>query len=416
MTGNGKPEAMYISAPAISVTGGKARISSTIHADGQDKVLWFEIDAAYRDYLSDDVLDAFVTASVLPAIMRGADIHPKGPMSSRLYYYLSNYAIPLLSDYLDKPRVTTLIPAELRTTYDKKGTGVLSGFSGGVDSFSHYYNHSGDRAPPEYLITHFCFNNVGSHGQGTEESDRATFAWRYARLQKFTADENKPFMAVDSNLDGFIGINFEQTYTMRNIVVGQLMQNVIGKLLLASSNTYSQTKITPGMDMSKIEAVLVPLLSTERLECVLSGEQMTRVEKTVQITDMPSTHEYLDVCITSQDAPEGYMNCSVCGKCLRTQLTFDIAGKLKDYGRVFVLERYEMLKNIYLIEILASKASLHREVKEFIKKEKFPVPRTVRLIAFFFPHFIAWWISAYITPRLKNRKRVAQAISRCLSV
>jgi hypothetical protein len=44
------------------------------------------------------------------------------------------------------------------------------------------------------------------------------------------------------------------------------------------------------------------------------------------------------------------------------------------------------------------------------------VPRTVRVIGFFFPHFISWWISAAITPRLANRKRLAEAINRALSV
>ena len=411
-TVNNQPEPMYIDLPVIAVNDGKARISSTIRMDGQDKVLWFEIDAAYRDYLSDDVLDAFVTASLLPAIVRGADIHPKGPMSSRLYYNLSNYALPLLSDYLGKPRVTKLIPAGLRSTYDKKGTGVLSGFSGGVDSFYHYYNHSGDRAPPEFRITHFCFNNVGSHGQETDDLDRKIFDWRYGRLRKFAIDEKKPFIQVDSNLDGFIGLHFEQTFAVRNVAVGQLLQNAMGKLLLASSNVYAETKIEPGMDMSKIEAVLLPMLGTERLDCILAGAQTTRTEKTARIADMPATYEYLDVCITPEDAPEGYMNCSVCGKCLRTQLTLDALGKLKEYGGVFVLERYRMLKNIYLIEIFSSRASLQRDVRNFIRRKKFPVPFTVRVIGFFFPYFMSAWISTYITPWLGRRKQLPTAVRR----
>lgn len=415
MTLSCKPESLYIDLPVITTVGDKARISSTIRMDGQDKVLWFEVSAAYRDFLADDVLDAFVTASVLPAIIRGADICPRGPISSKLYYNLSNYALPLLSDYLGKPRITKLIPSELRTVYDKKGVGVLSGFSGGVDSFSHYYNHSGDRAPPEYCITHLCFNNVGSHGQGTEEFDRRIFNWRYDRLQKFAADEKKPFISVDSNLDGFIGLHFEQTFTLRNIVVGQLLQNAIGKILLASSNVYAETKIKPGMDMSKIEAVLVPLLETERLECILSGAQMSRAEKTVQIGNIPTTYEYLDVCITPKNAPAGYMNCSACGKCLRTQLTLDAAGKLKEYGHVFALERYERLKNLYLIEIMSGNASLQRDARDFIQKQKFPIPRTVRVIGFFFPYFISWWISSHITPYLANHERLAEAINSTLS-
>jgi len=408
-------EPLSIDMPVITSLGDKTRISSIIHIDGKDTVLWFEVDSAYRDYLATDTLDAFVTSSLLPAILRGADIKLNGPMSSKLYYNLTNYAIPLLSHFLNKPAVTKIIPSELRSQYDAKGAGVLSGFSGGVDSFFSYYNHLNDNVPPEYIITHFSYNNVGSHGQDSEEIDRAVFTNRQPQLRKFAEDKQKPFIAVDSNLDKFIGLLFQQSFTVRNIAVAQLLQNVIGKFLGASSNTYPDIGIKPSMYMSKIEAVLIPLLCTERLECIFTGAQATRTEKTVEIANMPSTHDYLDVCINPQDTIEGYTNCSRCCKCLDTMVTLDAAGKLKDYGKVFILERYEMIKNIYLIAIYSGKGSLMHEIRAFIRKRDFPVSRSTRILGFFFPHFLSWSISVYVIPWLVRHEWLAKLVNNALS-
>jgi len=336
-------------------------------------------------------------------------------MSSKLYHNLSNYAIPLLSDYLNKPRETKIIPSELRSHYDTRGTGVLAGFSGGVDSFFNYYHHLGDKVPPEYAITHFAYNNVGSHGQDNEEIDRDIFTRRSQQLRKFTENEKKPFITVDSNLDKFIGLLFQQSFIVRNIAVAQLLQNVIGKFLCASSNTYAETKVKPSLYMSKIETVLVPMFSTERLECSLAGAQATRTDKTVEIANIPSTRDYLDVCINPKDTIEGHVNCSRCCKCLDTMVTLDVAGKLKDYGKVFILERYEMLKNIYLIAIFSSKASLAREIRELIQKNNFYAPRLARFIGFLFPHSLSWSISAYAIPVLARRKWLAKLVNKSLA-
>jgi len=410
-----RPASISISMPVITSQGDKVRISSKIHIDGKDTILWFEVDSAYRDYLATDTLDAFVTASLLPAILCGADIRPEGPMSSKLYHNLTNQAIPLLSYYLNKPRATRIIPSELRARYDRKGTGVLSGFSGGVDSFFQYDHHSGGKVPPEYIITHLSYNNVGSHGQHTEEIDRDIFTNRHQQLRKFAENEKKPFITVDSNLDKFVGLLFQQSFTVRNIAVAQLMQNVIGKYLCASSNTYAETKLEPSTSMSKIESVLIPMLCTERLECIFSGAQATRTNKTVEIANILSTRDYLDVCINPQDTAEGHTNCSRCCKCLDTMVTLDAAGKLKDYSRVFILERYEMLKNIYLIAILSSKASLAREVRKFMLTSNFPVPRSARIIGFLFPNFLSSRIAIDAIPLLVRREWLAKLVNRCLA-
>jgi len=408
-------EPVYVGLPVVSARDGKARISSTIRIDGEDKVLWFEVDAAYADFLAADTLDAFAAAALLPAILRGRDIRLKGPMSSRLYYNISRNLIPIFSDYLGVPRTARIFHDGLLTGPAKKGSGVAAGFSGGIDSLCNYRDHSGDRAPEEFCITHFLFNNIGSHGQVSPEQDRALFLRRYTRLEPLARRENIPLIAVDSNFDEFMKLDFERTHTLRNAVVALLLQNKIGKFIYASSNPFGKTRIALGYDMSPLECVILPMLGTERLDCIPAGAQMTRVEKTERVAEMEISREYLDVCVAAQNAPEGFMNCSCCGKCLRTQLTLEVQGNLGKYEKVFMVERYNMLKNLYLISVMSSKASLLKEVRDLIRQKGYRVSPAVRAISVFYPSCLTWCIPAYLVPHLIRRKRLAAFINKSLA-
>ena len=47
--------------------------------------LWFNVDSAFEEYLTQDVYDAFLVAALFPAMFYGEDIEIKGCVSKRLY-------------------------------------------------------------------------------------------------------------------------------------------------------------------------------------------------------------------------------------------------------------------------------------------------------------------------------------------
>lgn len=407
---------IYIAPASISTKDGKTRISARIRVGNEDKTLWFEVDAAYGQCFADDTLDGFVAASLIPAILRGENIRTGGVMSSRLYYNLTNYLIPILSDYLQVPRLTHIIPAGgLGTAYVRRGTGVAAGFSGGIDSFCNYYDHSGDRAPAEFQLTHLIFNNVGSHGQKEAESDRALFRKRYLRLMSCAALLEKPAISVDSNLDAFIGQTFQLTHTLRNTAVALLMQHEICKFQYSSGYPLAETKLGPDYNMSRLDPVIMPLLSTERLECTAAGGQHTRVEKTRRVAEIPASRVYLDVCVTPQNAPEGYSNCAICWKCIRTATTLKVFGKLEEYHKVFHRGNFNTFENLYLIEVMGGKSPFAGEIRDLIHERKHKIPRSVRIIAKLLPAPIAQQMSIRIIPALIPHRRFAKFVNWCLS-
>lgn len=402
------PEAgiIHLGMPFITTQSGRTRISCVMGAE--DSVLWYEVEEAFTSYLSTDTSDAFLVAALVPAIERGQDIRVSGPISAKLYYNLSNYLIPVLSNYLRRPRKTRIFANFLLSTPLQRGTGVAAGFSGGIDSFCNFYDHSGGRVPQEFALTHFLFNNVGSHGQRGAAEDRAVFSSRHKQLQDCAAALGKPLLAVDSNLDQFFGGKFQLTHTLRNATVALLMQEAFAKFMYSSGYALDETRVGPDYNMSRLDPVILPWLSTERLECIASGGQHTRVDKTARVIDIPASRQYLDVCVTPSNAPAGFSNCGMCWKCVRTAITLKAYGRLGDYGRIFPRAHVDLFENLYLIEVLGGSSPFAREIRELMAKTGYPVPRLVGLIGAVLPSFLAQQMSIRVIPFLIRRTRLAR--------
>lgn len=407
-------EEISIGRPLVSRREGRARLSAPVRMGRRERELWFEVEEAFSRGLAGDVLDAFVVALLAPAILRGADLHARGPISEKLCYNVSNYLIPLLSDFYRKPRATRLVADGLAAGAAGRAPGLALGFSGGIDSFCSYYDHSGDRVPPAYRVTHLLFYNVGSHGLTGGAHD--IFLERYARLRGFARAEGRPLIAVDSNLDPLLGLEFMATATIRNAAAALALQNAFGRYVYSSSYALRETTVKgPPTDIAYLEPLLMPLLGTERLDCIASGGQHSRVEKTLLVAGHPASSAHLDVCVRPQDVPEGAINCSACWKCVRTQLTLKIHGKLGLYGRVFRDEVFRLHENVYLVEALASPAPLAAELRRAIVESGFRVPLPVRLAAALCPGFVARRIGTRLLPHLSRRRRLLSLIDACLS-
>ena len=210
-------------------------------------------------------------------------------------------------------------------------------------------------------------------------------------------------------------MDFRLTHTVRNAVPALLMQKGISKFLYASGYPSDKTRCQPWHDMAVLDPVVLPLLGTENLECISSGGQHTRVDKTAFVSRMEVSRESLDVCVCPQDA-DGSINCSRCWKCLRTALTLSILGKLDDYRRVFDVDVYRRFEKLYLIEVLSSEDWFSVEIADFIKRTKFRVPRAVRVLSIVTPRHSSSRMSRRLIPALVSRDlRIVRLINMILA-
>jgi hypothetical protein len=307
----------------------------------------------------------------------GEDIHVEGVVSERLLHNVSGPLQKLLQTIIPSLHLIEVKPANVYQDQELPASGVATGFSGGIDSYSVLADHYQANTAERFKVTHLLFNNVGSHGSKGEE----LFKKRYEGLLPAAEKLDLPFLMINSNLDTFYGkkVSFQKTHTLRNLSVALLLQKGIGHFLYASTYKYSDIFVGPSYDISYVDTIILPLLSTDRLEATSSGSEYSRVEKTLAVAQIPDSHNFLDVCVNPNNTSD-YTNCSTCWKCLRTLSTLDIAGLLERYSASFDLNRYNNKKSRYFIKLLKSNDTLLLEIAQFAKARNYQFPLPSRVI------------------------------------
>jgi hypothetical protein len=356
---------MKIASPQLISDRQATKITTLVEYSQGQVELWYSVDRQYSEFLTGENLDAFLVGSLILAMREKEDIYIDGIISERLFYNLTNYLIKILTLLIPSLHPINLYPKGLNSSkICQESKGVATGFSGGIDSFCALLDHLGENAPPSYRLTHLILNNVGSHGKGGRE----LFHQRYQRLLKFAEEYQLPLIKIDSNLDEMLQMNFQNTHTTRNISAVLLLQKLLGKYYYASAHQYQDCIITESPDGAVIDPAAIHLFSTETTECISTGCQYSRVEKTMKVAEFEPSYRYLDVCVHAVDRPE---NCSQCWKCARTLLTLEILGKHQLYRNVFDLEKFAEIRESYIESLPQSQSPLSKEVLDLAVKRNY---------------------------------------------
>jgi hypothetical protein len=345
---------MIIDIPIVKEKDNNILVTSSVDKN----LLWFELNKNYKNWITSSS-DPFLIGLILPAMKTGEEIVVKGKISKDLFFNLStNFQHVILHLFPFLKPVRIICENDFYNS-SKKENYIVTGFSGGVDSYctlnDYYFNNNVD----DYKITHLLFNQVGAHGTSQE-----VFLKKYQVLKTITDQIKLPFILVNSNLrDFYTDLSFKQTHTIRNAVVPHLLEPMIYRFLYSSGFNYRDMALFNKDDSSYADPVLLPLLSTSQLSLVSVGSEYTRVEKTKKVANIKITHTTLDVCLDNK-RKNFSLNCSVCSKCLRTMLTLDLSNNLEKYASVFDLEKYNSLKNNYTAS-LAKDNPLELEILEY---------------------------------------------------
>ncbi len=135
--------------------------------------------------------------------------------------------------------------------------------------------------------------------------------------------------------------------------------------------------------MAYSDAITLPLISTEVLDAFSVGSEYTRVEKTLIVGNITHSYAALDVCVNPSLSING--NCSVCWKCRRTLLTFEIAGIIDKYKHVFDLKAYNQKtrRKEFIADAINSKDPLLKEIIIYAKHQDYKFSTSSRFLAKF---------------------------------
>jgi hypothetical protein len=365
---------MRIHIPEIRREHDAVKIMSLVEVPGCSERLWYSVPHNYEKYLQRDRLDPFVVGLLLLGMKDGEDIYVDGVMSEKLFYNITSYYMRILRIQMPELHSVRIVPEQLVGGIPREKGGVATGFSGGVDSFCVLADHYWNPVPNCFRVTHLLFNNVGSHGRG----GRTLFEERFSKVLPAAREMSLPIIKIDSNLSELLsGFDFVSTHVPRNVSAALTLQKLFGRFLYASAYRYEDCYVGRTHEMGRHDPVSVHLLSTEETECIATGSQYSRVQKTDRVSEISLTYRYLDVCVSSKRAG----NCSECPKCGRTMLTLEMLGKLGRYGRVFDLRVWQENRVRFMGQALSSRDLFLKEIVKSAREYNWRFPALSRLYA-----------------------------------
>ena len=356
-----------ISRPVKDINEVRARLSATVQFGKESQELYYSLRPEYASWFSTDRCDGFVVGLLFQAMERNENIKVDGPLSSRLYHSLRSFFIPMMAKAFPDLHPIEILASDLIDD-PAKGTGVATGFSGGIDSFAAVIQHHVQETSPSHRISHFLFHNVGSHGHRDAEESRRTFRLRYQIALPFAQEIGIPLVPIDSNLAEIFPTNFIRMHSALNASVPLVLQNQFRRYFYASTYKYDDCGVKLTDDVARFDPMAFHLFSTESLDCVSTGCQMSRVEKTEFIASFEPTRRFLNVCV---DPAFLGRNCSVCFKCMRTLFTLELLGVLPLYKDIFDLKKFRSSRKWYLRDVLLYKrGSFEAEIADRIMATK----------------------------------------------
>lgn len=355
---------IIINQPEVISKDNKARLQSLLEIDGEKKLIWFEVDKDYEEYLCYERADAFVIGLLHFAMREGHDIICKAPIGEDLYYQISTYFIDSLYNNSKKMH-RTKITAEIDSTKLPSANAVGTGNSRGIDSFHAIASHS-DSKFTKHNITHLAFNNVGSHGEG--EKGNKKYLGRLKKSREFANKYNFKFIETNSNIHEEIKQSHLHSHTFTSCFAIYCLQKLYSIYYYSSAYTFAEFSLKENDKYAAgyYDLLTLNMFSTASMKIISEGATLSRLEKTKKVAQFEPSFEYLNVC------PREIENCSKCEKCTRTMLTLDAIGKLEKYDSVFDVEYYRKNKSHYLTTLVQKKIQnniFYNELYPYFKKQ-----------------------------------------------
>lgn len=320
---------------------------------------FFSVPSKYQDYVDATRSDCFMVGLLYTAMFDHVDMEIRGIVSEKLLFTLNTYVIPMLNG-LD-PRLGKIKIYADATTNEVYPDAIHNGtgFSGGIDSFYTIFKR-GIMAdmPKRFKIDNLFFFNVGAHGMGSDIEKlkwlEDKFRMRFNTLKNYADEVNMEFISVNSNLHSFHQSGHLQTDTLASIGAALFVSRKLAHYYLGSPGYDYYTQIrcpnTQNSEIALINDLLLPHLATESFLPIADGAEFSRFGKTKEIVDYEPLSRYLNVCGNPETLDK---NCSVCFKCKRSMLIFDILGVLERFKDVFDLSKFtEKNRRRYIAEVL----------------------------------------------------------------
>ena len=335
-----------------------------------DGNLWFEVPIEFGKFLCSERSNAFVIALFWYAMVTGSDIVFEAPISKRLYDGITKELMP----ELEKNGFATVALKGPVTSEPVWCEGcVVTGMSGGVDSFYTVKCYGSDSVEKDKRLTHLSYYNsaylfkpyiLDNSLEAIYKDARAIRAIILESIKAIALQKGYPLVVTNTNLDRDYyrgGLIFTAMY---RFLACTLALEHLYSLYISSSSGHESSLVKASLfaPTQSYEEVLCRSLRTETLR-YMSSDKCLRTEKIREIADDELFRKYAKVCF---DTGRNGENCGVCFGCLKTIIPLDLQGKLDGFEKSFDLDTYRR-----------NKEELFRFFVEFSKNSEADATRTM---------------------------------------
>lgn len=256
--------------------------------------------------------EASITCILLPSMKAGGRVlSTKGEISQKYLFSLAKIQDILISwdSSLQRVHFPELAPVEKKASNNDR---VGSFFTGGVDSFYTFLKNKEE-------ITDLIF----VHGYDVNLKDISLRERISESLNKVAAHFNKNLIEIETNLRTLLNPFVSWPLLAHGAAlaaVGHLLSEDFKRIYIAATHTFDN--VFPWGS----NPVLDPLWSSEKLQFIHDGCEADRIEKIKFISEYDFALENLRVCYENRG---GAYNCCECYKCLRTMISLEVIGILK---------------------------------------------------------------------------------------
>jgi len=323
---------VIIREPRVTTNAGEVRVEAEVGVERRDGApppfLWFVFPRAYERFVGEGS-DAFAVALLPLAMSLGERLRVEGKVSCRLAAGMREYQ-RIQSAW--KPELFRQVQVEygaLRER-DQSDGAVAASFSGGVDSFQTVWSHLPENEPyPPFRVSHCLM--INGFDDDSDLENTGSFLALQRVYEPVMAAHGLELLVARTNLLQFLGTQLR----------AQAFAAFLTAPALALGRLFSRFYVSAGARVTDMglfkdgsHLMLDHLLSTETMETSHEGAHLTRLEKTLAISRWPETYARLRVCFNATGFQEGgraIANCCACEKCLRTMVTLELAGVLRNY-------------------------------------------------------------------------------------
>lgn len=336
--------------PGVAADRMRLRAEVTSPALG-DRELWFEVDEAQADAVTDRA-DPFVVSTLILAMAEGRDLHVTGaPVDPVLLRNLVEFQ-RIWSAWFGYDPVAIHAEAGLATLPPPAS---VVAFSGGADSaFSAWWHATGGAGPDRPLGGAMMI-----HGIDIPVTETTGFTGALARSRRMVDSLGLELSIVATNawslpvpMGHFTGMGVAASL---HVLGGRF-----GAGLLPSTATYEDLVV--GLNSSPVSDWL---LGGSAFEIVHDGARYNRLEKLRLLSEWPEAMDFLRVCL---DDPRHDRNCGVCHKCMMTLAAFRVIGvapecfermptgdELRGWARTLPSRPYYLQEGAFLVAAAAER-------------------------------------------------------------